>query len=300
MKGWRNMFCTTVIPTVGRASLAAAVDSVLRQDFKEDEFEVIVVNDTGQPLPPMAWQRSDQVQVITIQKRERSVARNTGAAVARGKYLHFLDDDDVLLPGALQAFWELDCRCDAGWLYGCYETVDNAGNLIAEIRPQVQGNIFALLLTGEGIPIQASLVRADLFFAADGFEPNFIVTQDRDLGRQVALRAAFVCTTAKVARIRVGQIGSTTQYSRASAYERLGVEKALNHPDAVARLRGSVQGSNYLCGRAARTLLGSMRWNLIHRRPLSALSRAGAALAFLGIPVLSHDFWRGLRRLPEN
>ena len=62
----------------------------------------------GQLLPDMDWQHSEQVRVLNTNRRERSVARNTGAAVAKGKYLHFLDDDDILLPGALEAFWSLD------------------------------------------------------------------------------------------------------------------------------------------------------------------------------------------------
>lgn len=36
------MFSSTVIPTIGRATLARAVQSVLEQDFNADDFEVIV------------------------------------------------------------------------------------------------------------------------------------------------------------------------------------------------------------------------------------------------------------------
>ncbi len=88
------MFCSTIIPTVGRDSLARAVNSVLDQDFAREDFEVIVVNDTGEPLPDADWQHSDRVTLVTNYRHERSVARNTGAAMAAGRYLHFLDDDD--------------------------------------------------------------------------------------------------------------------------------------------------------------------------------------------------------------
>ena len=107
------MFCSTVIPTIGRSTLSRAVCSVLQQSFTADEFEVIVVNDSGSPLPDADWQHSDHVRVLHTNRRERSVARNTGAAIAEGRYLHFLDDDDWLLPGALKTFWDLqpDQRC---------------------------------------------------------------------------------------------------------------------------------------------------------------------------------------------
>src|SRR5688572_30916233 len=101
------MFSSTIIPTVGRDTLARAVHSVLSQSSEKCDFEVIVVNDSGKPLPQQEWQSSTRVQVINTNRRERSVARNTGAALARGKYLHFLDDDDWLFPDALCHFWQL-------------------------------------------------------------------------------------------------------------------------------------------------------------------------------------------------
>jgi hypothetical protein len=45
------MFSSTVIPTIGRPTLDRAVRSVLDQGFSADDFEVIVVNDSGERLP---------------------------------------------------------------------------------------------------------------------------------------------------------------------------------------------------------------------------------------------------------
>src|SRR5688500_14656882 len=101
------MFASTIIPTIGRSKLSRAVTSVLNQSFTDDDFEIIVVNDSGHPLPQASWQQSARVRVLNTQRRERSVARNTGAAVAHGKYLHFLDDDDWLCSDAVQKWWEL-------------------------------------------------------------------------------------------------------------------------------------------------------------------------------------------------
>ena len=83
------MFCSTIIPTVNRPTLSRAVHSVLNQEFDRDDFEVIVVNDSGKQLPDAEWQKSDQVRVINTNRCKLSVARNTGAAIAKGRYLHF-------------------------------------------------------------------------------------------------------------------------------------------------------------------------------------------------------------------
>jgi glycosyltransferase involved in cell wall biosynthesis len=267
---------------------------VLDQAFTADDFEVIVVNDSGRALPDMDWQRSERVQVIDTNRHERSVARNTGAAIARGRYLHFLDDDDLLLPGALDAFWTLAQSNAAAWLYGCYQSVDNGGNLIHEFSPNVGGNIFALLVAGEAIPFQASLLQTERFFAAGAFDPQITGVEDRDLGRRMALCGTVAGTSAVVARIRVGQQGSTTDWSTLAEGDRWGREKALNERDAWSRLWASAN-SSYLHGRVSRAYFASMVWNLRHRNVFTATSRLVLGILFAGWHLSSTEYWHGLR-----
>jgi glycosyltransferase involved in cell wall biosynthesis len=291
------MFSSTIIPTVNRSTLSRAVYSVLEQDLAAD-FEVIVVNDSGEFLPDADWQHSNRVHVINTNRRERSVARNTGAAIAKGKYLHFLDDDDVLLPGALDAFWALDKTQDdnAVWLYGSYQTVDNNGNLIEQIHPGITGNIFSLLVSGEGIAFQASLLMTDRFHAIGGFDtdPKIIGVEDREVGRRMALFGSIAYVPTIVAQIRIGELSSMTNWRIISEGDRIGREKALTMENAFARLRASAS-SAYLHGRVSRAYFASMVWNLNHKNAFTAASRATAGLAFAGRHILSPDFWRGLK-----
>jgi len=288
------MFCSTIIPTINRPSLSRAVNSVLEQALSADEFEVIVVNDSGQPLPQMDWQQSERVRVIHTNRRERSVARNTGAAVAKSRYLHFLDDDDMLLPGALEAFWELAQSGDAAWLYGGYQMVDDCGNLLGETRPQVEGNIFVLLIAGEAIPLGASLLDADLFWVSGAFDPRIVVTEDRDLSRRIAMYGTVAGTSATVARFRVGQQGSTTDWTHQAECDRRGRERALREPGAFCRLWASAN-SSYLHGRGTRAYLASALWNLQHKDVLTAASRAMCGMVFGGHHTFYRGFWRGIR-----
>nr|HNB52938.1 glycosyltransferase family A protein [Anaerolineales bacterium] len=137
-----TLFCSTIIPTIGRPTLTRAVESVLAQEVQGFSIEVIVVNDSGNPLPEMPWETDPRVRVLHTMRRERSVARNTGAACARGEYFHFLDDDDWLLPGAMIAFKRLTEHArQATWLYGATQLVDRENHPLIQLHHN-KGELF--------------------------------------------------------------------------------------------------------------------------------------------------------------
>lgn len=254
-----------------------------------------MVNDSGLPLPEEEWQHSPQVHILHTNRRERSVARNTGAATAKGRYLHFLDDDDILLPGALTAFWILAQRSDAPWLYGSWRTVDNDGNQMNEFHPGLIGNIFAHLIAGEGLPLQASLVDSKHFHAIGGYDstPIILGVEDRDLGRRMAFASSIAYTPTVVAQIRIGEVGSTTNWAILVEGDRWGREKALNTMNAFSRLRVSAS-TGYWRGRASRAYLASALWNLRRRNIGTAIGRITAGVALAGMFFLTTNFWQGL------
>jgi glycosyltransferase involved in cell wall biosynthesis len=243
----------------------------------------------------MEWQLSPYVSVITTQRRERSVARNTGAAIARGKYSYFLDDDDLMLPGALQAFWELSQVTNAAWLFGNYQVVDNDGNIIDEFHPNLTGNVSAILIAGESIPFQASFLRAEEFYRAGEFDVYFTGAQDRELGRRLSLFCDVAKTSALITQIRVGQVSSSTPWSALPEFDRVGREKALNRPGAFYRLWDSASGSGHLHGRVSRAYIASSVWNLKRKNIFIASSRLVSTVAFSFPYLFSADFWQGLQ-----
>lgn len=93
---------SVVIPTFGRPHyLTAAIRSAL--DDLGSDVEVIVVPNG----PDTSWREvagffddDDRVRFSPIVTPHANHARNHGMSLARGKYLRFLDDDDLLLPGA--------------------------------------------------------------------------------------------------------------------------------------------------------------------------------------------------------
>ena len=112
-----EIFITTIIPTIGRDSLTQVVESALAQVLPV-QADVIVVNDSGDDLHPAAWHADPRVRIVSSNRGGRSAARNLGAASARGGYLHFLDDDDWLIPGGLAHLVQMAQREQHLWIYG--------------------------------------------------------------------------------------------------------------------------------------------------------------------------------------
>lgn len=93
---------SVIIPTYNRAHLIRqAIDSVFGQTFTD--HEIIVVDDgSTDDTRAVVGSYGDRVTYISIRHGGIAGARNAGMAGARGRYLTFLDSDDVLYPYALE------------------------------------------------------------------------------------------------------------------------------------------------------------------------------------------------------
>jgi hypothetical protein len=292
------MFSSVIIPTVDRPTLARAVESVLAQSTSDLACEVVVVNDAGHPLPTASWMQSKRVTIIETQCRERSVARNAGAAIAQGRYLNFLDDDDWLTPEAMGLWRALAEWTEAGWLYGGTQLVDRLGKPIASLRPDLAGNCFAQAMAGEWLPLQASLIRADVFFSLGGFNPLITGPEDIDLWRRFARIGEVAGIPEIVAYISWGAAGSTTPHARHASDSQWARERILAMPGVFERLWASAR-SEFWQGRVARCYLTSVVWNVIRRRWLTAASRAmfgAAAIVRTGRRLVLPGFWQAVMR----
>ena len=88
---------SVILPTYNRPQfLARALYCIMAQKY--DDFEVVVVNDAGEDVSELVGAFPKTSYLAHETNRGLSAARNTGIKVARGKYITYMDDDDILFP----------------------------------------------------------------------------------------------------------------------------------------------------------------------------------------------------------
>ena len=93
---------SVIVPTFNRPEmLKEAVASILGQTYQS--FEIIVVNDAGEDVEKLIEGFQDERIVYLKHEQNKGLAasRNTGIAAAKGKYISYLDDDDIFYPDHL-------------------------------------------------------------------------------------------------------------------------------------------------------------------------------------------------------
>jgi CDP-glycerol glycerophosphotransferase len=89
---------TVIIPIYNREKyIKNCLDIVLNQTYSN--LEIIAVNDGSTDGSVDIVKQYPKVKLVEHEKNKGlSAARNTGMKIATGKYIHFMDDDDIINP----------------------------------------------------------------------------------------------------------------------------------------------------------------------------------------------------------
>lgn len=204
---------SVVIPAFNAEKyIEQALNSVQAQTYAD--WELIVVDDGSQDNTGAIVQRfaqsDNRIKCIKQENKGLGSARNVGIRAARGKFVAFLDSDDLWLVEklALQVTvarqQQADVVFSAGYIFS-ENDITNEGNTFHALEGLLVGkSFFDLLFAGNMIPVLSVLVRREVLAKSELFEEGRSYCEDYDLWLRLAHRGAvFYGLPQKLVRYRI-------------------------------------------------------------------------------------------------
>ena len=241
-----NPQVSVVIPTHNRSKLIKeTIESVLSQTYKE--FEIIVVdNGSTDDTREVVCSIDDERIRYYYQENTGSPTkpRNRGIQLAKGKYIAFLDSDDLWLPEKLEKQIPiLDNHPEVGLVYSDAYKVDSGeiiGRVFEDVKP-CRGNIFPELFLGNFISCLTVVVRKTVLDKVGIFNPDFAIAQDYDLFLRIArfFKVEYVDLPLAKYRVHPGNLSRNSSLVFREQFEIL--EKCLKrYPELKDILKGKL------------------------------------------------------------
>ncbi len=195
---------SVVIPAYNAALyIPATLDSVLAQTFRQ--YEIIVVNDGSPDTPELQRVLRPYAASIRYIEQENggpSSARNTAIRAARGKYLAFLDSDDIWLPTHLAnqvAILQSDPAIGLVYANGVQIEDDRPTGVAFDRTPQSQPvNFDSLLRETSTVNTSSAVVSRKAVLEAGLFDEQFKRCEDFDLWLRLASAGVGITFTRQI------------------------------------------------------------------------------------------------------
>lgn len=160
-----NPIVSVVIPFYsGVEWLELAIESVLNQTYKN--YEIIVVNDgSKENIDTIKYKFKENIKLINKINEGPASARNEGIRRALGKYIAFLDSDDIWEKDKLDEQIKAMEKHNSVWSQTMIEYFgDDIKNKIIDTSIY-KGNVFPLCLVSFKIQTSAVVVRRDVLLS---------------------------------------------------------------------------------------------------------------------------------------
>lgn len=205
------MTVSVIIPCFNNASyVAEAIESVIHQTVTD--VEIIVIDDGSTDNSADVVSRFDHVKLIRQTNRGVSAARNNGAKLASGRSLLFLDADDRLHPGAIEAHlaaFASDPRCVL--TFGTCDVIDSRGSVLYSHRQPPSAYGFWDILLGVTPNPSQCMIRRDAFDEVGRFNEQIVFGEDWDCFLRLSRMGNVSCHGVVVADYRKHG-GQSTRY----------------------------------------------------------------------------------------
>lgn len=184
-----------------------AIESALSQTYRDRE--IIVVDDGSiPPLEVALMGYKGKIDYVYQKNKGLAAARNTGIRHARGKYVSFLDDDDLYEQKKLEVQTAvLDNQQHVGFVYSdalefYHERAEKLTLNLAVGRNYSQTSFARLFFLNPNVRIPTVLFRKDSIVAAGMFDETLPQHEDGDILLKIALTKESAFSDYPSAKIR--------------------------------------------------------------------------------------------------
>ena len=171
----------------GKEWLDEALKSVLQQNYSNKE--ILVINDgSKEDIDDLKKKYSDNVKFQEKENGGPATARNLGIEIATGKYIAFLDSDDLWLPGKLETQVETMEKNQSVWSQHSYEMFWDGTDKTKIIDTSIyDGDVYKDCFISFKIQTSCVMIRRDILMKENiRFPINKRYGQDCCLFRMIA------------------------------------------------------------------------------------------------------------------
>jgi glycosyltransferase involved in cell wall biosynthesis len=194
--------------------IGETISSVIEQDYKQ--YEIIVVNDgSTDNIVEIAKSFGPAVQCIHKENGGQASARNAGIRVAKGKYIAFLDADDLWVKDKLKLQVAQLEETGAKWAYADSFAFDNQSKKIlykfSDRQMQHNGDILKALFSTCFIPSPTAIVQRSVFTTVGLFneEAGMRNREDWEMWLRIAAVYPIVSISVPLAYYRLHSTSAT-------------------------------------------------------------------------------------------
>ncbi len=187
---------SVVIPVYQREDkIGVTLRSVAAQSFRD--FETFVVDDGSRDETCAVVEKFDFVSLIRQSNAGPGSARNRGVAAASGKYIAFLDSDDLWFPWTLQRYAEtITHHNNPSFVTGfplCFTSEDELRK-VADAHPAFRSFRDYLSTRDEWLwyGVSSFVVRRDVLLSVGGFIDGRVNGEDAELAMRLGTANGFV------------------------------------------------------------------------------------------------------------
>ncbi|HVL00001.1 MAG TPA: glycosyltransferase [Dongiaceae bacterium] len=300
---------SVIIPVFNaEAHLEETLASVLGQTYPHIEIVAVDDGSTDRSLEILEKYRH-RIRVVRQKNGGAAAARNRGAQEARGKWIAFLDADDLWAPDKVER--QLGACADFTWSYtdSVFMGGVNDGRRDSELTPKYQGRVLEQLICNNFVGTSSVMIQRQVFLDAGGFSESLRSIEDWEFWIRLASDHNIGYIEEPLVRYRIHSSSSSRSTRSTLPYHMKVIDQVFSEggpAERLVHLKPSAKAQSYgICSQIAEEegdYLFALRCAVLacHQLPLAISRWERVVKSFIkylvslfGVKVVQQSWWLG-------